>query len=122
MKITNGKGCQIIADPVGAQNALKNIACCSVDARWVLFGFLGGSKLQNFDLGPLLAKRIQLLTTTLKTRSDDYKANLIEKLSDYYFKSGKSFKQITDRVFKMSEVQEAHAYIESNQSVGKILL
>ena len=58
MKITNGKGCQIIADPVGAQNALKNIACCSVDARWVLFGFLGGSKLQNFDLGPLLAKRI----------------------------------------------------------------
>ena len=42
IKITNGRGCQVIADPVGAPNALRNIASCGLDARWVLYGFLGG--------------------------------------------------------------------------------
>jgi hypothetical protein len=34
---------------------------------------MGGRIVDNFDLGALVAKRGALLTTTLKTRSKDYK-------------------------------------------------
>lgn len=88
-----------------------------------MFGFLGGRVIpEGFDLGPMLMKRIQLLPTTLKTRSDDYKSDLIEKMKTTYFHSSHSFKQINDKTFKMSDVAAAHAYMESDQSVGKILL
>ena len=32
------------------------------------------------------------------------------------------FKVVVDRVYGMSEVQEAHKYMESNENIGKILL
>ena len=105
----------MIADPVGASNVALNMACCSVDARWVLFGFLGGKLVEgNFDMGPLLMKRIQLLTTTLKTRSDKYKTELISQLRQTFFLSGHKLKLINDRTFAMSDVQSAHAYMETD--------
>ena len=48
-----------------------------IDGKWVLFGLLSGSK-TNLNLASLLAKRIVLISTTLKTRTDAYKNNLIE--------------------------------------------
>ena len=56
-----------------------------MDCRWVLYGFLGGSMCENFDMRPLLAKRISLIATTLKSRSDAYKADLIAKLDKILF-------------------------------------
>ncbi len=47
-----------------------------IDGRWILFGLLSGFK-TNLSLASLLAKRIALISTTLKTRSDSYKDNLI---------------------------------------------
>ena len=67
---TDGKGANVIADPVGAQNAAQNQKSAALDCRWILYGFLGGSVCQNFDMGPLLRKRIQLIATTLKSRSN----------------------------------------------------
>ena len=75
----------VIADPVGASNAARNVASLAIDSRWVLFGTMGGTKVENFDLGALLAKRGALLTTTLKTRSKDYKKALLEEMSKVFF-------------------------------------
>jgi len=46
---------------------------------------------ENFNLGALLAKRGTLHTTLLKTRSFDYKKNLLEQMSKTYFHSGFPF-------------------------------
>jgi len=42
--VTNGKGADIVCDPVGAQNFHYNLASLALDGRWVFFGFLGGSE------------------------------------------------------------------------------
>ena len=68
----------MIADPVGASNAIRNVACLALDGVWVLYGSMGGRIVENFDLGSLIAKRGALMTTTLKTRSNDYKKELLE--------------------------------------------
>lgn len=48
-----------------------------MDSKWILFGLLSGGNV-NMNLGALLAKRISMISTTLKTRSDQYKADLVE--------------------------------------------
>ena len=88
MEFTDGKGADIIADPVGAQNVDKNQKSAALDCRWILYGFMGGSNCANFDMGPLLRKRIQLIATTLKSRSNEYKANLISTLQNVLFPTG----------------------------------
>jgi hypothetical protein len=49
---------------------------------------MGGRIIENFDLGSLMAKRGALLTTTLKTRSKEYKTNLLQQLGKVFFNSG----------------------------------
>ena len=56
-----------------------------MDCRWILYGFLGGSKVPEFDMSLLLRKRIQLIATTLKNRSDQYKADLIVSVGKALF-------------------------------------
>ena len=127
-EITAGKGVNLIADPVGAQNVVVNQRCAAVDCRWVLYGFLGGSSCDNFDMRPLLAKRIQLISTTLKSRSNQYKTDLISKLGQVLFPTAESdwkdFKAVPviEQTFGMSQAREAHDFMESNASIGKILL
>jgi tumor protein p53-inducible protein 3 len=66
-----------VLDCVGSDNYESTIELLDIDGKWVLFGLLSGSK-TNLNLASLLAKRIVLISTTLKTRSDAYKTNLIE--------------------------------------------
>ena len=126
MEFTANKGADIIADPVGAQNADTNQKSAALDCTWVLFGFLGGFMCANFDMGPLLRKRIKLVATTLKSRSVTYKADLIAKVGQILFpaEGGQNFeaKPVIDRTFNMSEAKQAHQYMESNASIGKVLL
>jgi tumor protein p53-inducible protein 3 len=46
------------------------------DGRWISYGLLSGAKTQ-LNMAVLLGKRISLITTTLKTRSDAYKTDLL---------------------------------------------
>jgi NADPH:quinone reductase-like Zn-dependent oxidoreductase len=119
-KFTLGKGANVIADPVGASNATRNVASLAIDGRWVLYGSMGGRIVENFDIGALVAKRGALLTTTLKTRSKEYKKSLLEDMSKIFF--SQKFKPVTEKVFAMSSASEAHLLMESNTTVGKILL
>lgn len=120
--MTDNKGCNIIADCVGASNAARNVASLAVDGRWVLYGWMGGKIVENFDLGALVAKRGTLHTTTLKSRSDSYKSDLLQKLSKEFFLSGHDFEPITEAVLPMSKANDAHSLMESNTTIGKILL
>lgn len=66
---------------MGASNVESTIDLLAVDGKWVLFGLLSGA-MTNINLGNLLFKRINLISTTLKTRSDEYKTNLIEDFKE----------------------------------------
>lgn len=89
------------------------------ECRWVLFGSLGGKIVDNFPMGTIQAKKIQLIGTTLKSRSNEYKTKLIKELGEIVFTQGEP---IIDCVFKMSEASQAHEYLEKNTSIGKVLL
>lgn len=67
---------------VAAQGAryIKKFFCRRVHAhvRWILYGGLGGLVVQNASLGRLLSKHIRLEATTLRSRSLEYRAELVQ--------------------------------------------
>ena len=84
---------------------------------------MGGIKVKDAAMIKLLMKRASILCSTLRNRTDLYKADLIQKV----YQEGPKFetgelRPIIDHVTNLSEVAEAHKYVESNQSIGKVIL
>jgi len=114
----------VILDFIGASYWQKNMQVIAVDGRQILISTLGGASLDQFHLGQLMAKRVTLAGTTLRSRSLDYKQRLTEEFALWtmpLFTLGK-IKPVVDRVFPIEEVQKAHAYMEANKNIGKIIL
>lgn len=124
LKVTDGKGVDLILDFIGASYWTKNLASIKTDGRWVLIGTLGGEKVAEVNLLSLMVKRIQLTGTLLTPRSDDYKARLAADLlrdtSDLFDKD--AIKPIIDITFPLEEVANAHQHMEDNKNIGKIIL
>ena len=73
----------VVLDCVGGSHSTGNLAVLTTDARWVLFGLLGGRNIDGEGLlGKFLAKRISIRATTLRKRSAEYKANLVHRFSE----------------------------------------
>jgi len=123
LEYTNNKGANVILDPIGAQNVNYNIDSLALEGIWVNYGLLGGAVAKEFNFAKMLFKRPSLLFTSLRSRSDSYKADLMGDIGKLMpeFVAG-NLKPIVDKIFKMSEVSKAHEYMESNANIGKIIL
>lgn len=121
---TRQEGVDIIIDFVAAPYLNKNIRCLRRDGRLVLLALLGGRKADGFDLGQVLQKRLQLIGSTLRSRSLDYQINLTRDFANYALPKfqHQQLMPVIDTVFDWQDVQKAHRYMESNQNAGKIVL
>ncbi|ETO01459.1 hypothetical protein RFI_35980 [Reticulomyxa filosa] len=121
------KGANIVLDCVGQSYFKKNIDAIAEDGRWVVYGFLSGSVLENstaFDMAFLLRKRITFIGTTLRVRSHQYKQLLIRNFQRDIIpllESGK-IKPIISKVFSIKHAQQAHDFVNASENVGKVLL
>ncbi|ELR21499.1 tumor protein p53 inducible protein 3, putative [Acanthamoeba castellanii str. Neff] len=110
LSLTGGKGVDVIIDFVGASYWEQNLAALAMDGTMVMLAFLSGSQIPSCDIAAILRKRLNIRGSTLRARSLDYKVKLT-KLHDM----GQEFE-----AFAMDKFKEG--YMESNQSVGKIVL
>eukprot|EP00297_Palpitomonas_bilix_P009730 CAMPEP_0113881864 /NCGR_PEP_ID=MMETSP0780_2-20120614/8621_1 /TAXON_ID=652834 /ORGANISM="Palpitomonas bilix" /LENGTH=338 /DNA_ID=CAMNT_0000868785 /DNA_START=132 /DNA_END=1148 /DNA_ORIENTATION=- /assembly_acc=CAM_ASM_000599 len=128
-ELTGGKGADIILDPVGASYFEQNLQASAVDARWVLFAFMGGGNVKDvsgkgINISAILRKRIQITGTTLRSRTNEYKSDLVHDFSKLVLPGFESveLKPIIDRVMSIEEIAEAHRYMAQNANKGKIVL
>ena len=117
-------GVDLILDPVGASMWEGNAKALAMDGRWVLFGSLGGVAVDGPLFARLMQKRAALLSTTLRNRSDDYKAELVAAFAAAALPALASgaLAPVLDAEFALEETQLAHERMESNAGCGKILL
>ncbi|GAP89552.2 putative zinc-binding alcohol dehydrogenase domain-containing protein 2 [Rosellinia necatrix] len=122
LEATGGRGVDLVVDFVGASHFAGNLAAAARDARWVVLGLMGGSRLDGVDIGMLLFKRIRIEGSTLRSRDLDYQGRLADRLAEYipHFESGK-LKVKIDSVFPMADVVKAHELLEKNVTTGKII-
>lgn len=120
---TDGQGVDLIVDLVGADYWAGNVASAAVDSRIVIIAMMSGGKIPDFDMRPLLTKRVWICTTTLRVRSVEYQAGV----KDFFEKSilpalaEKKIKTVIDKVFSWKQIGEAHERMENNVSAGKII-
>ncbi len=114
----------IIIDFIAAPYFKKNINLLAPDGRYILLALMGGTRVNEFSMAPILRKRLQIKGSTLRARSLAYKAQLVAAfVADYYgaFVDG-SIRPVIDCVFNWEHVAEAHRYMEANKNQGKIVL
>ncbi|WP_434560135.1 zinc-binding dehydrogenase [Pseudomonas sp. R1-6] len=113
----------VILDPVGANYAGLNVKLLSVDGRWVLIGLMGG-RTTELDLAQVLGKRIQLLGSTLRSRNDQFKADLISELGQNVWPlfTDKRLSPQLARTFAITDAEAAFAELATNQVSGKLVL
>lgn len=124
LKETEGQGVDVIIDFLAAPYFQKNLNCLAVDGRMVMLALMGGIKVENLNLVPILRKRLKIMGSTLRSRTLEYKTKLTADFWEFAkecFEDGR-MKPVIDSVFDWSEVAEAHRYMEENRNKGKILL
>lgn len=124
LEYTDGRGVEVILDPIGASYWERNFRCIRPDGRWVLIGGLGGNRVEQLDITAFMAKRIKLVFSTLRSRSTADKIALtgqFVRFAQDKFASGQ-LTPVLDKVFDWSEAMAAHEYMEDNRNIGKIVL
>ena len=116
-------GADIILDVVGGSYVARNFKAAKPDARLISLAFRQGSKVE-IDLMPIMLKRLVLTGSTLRPRSDAFKAAVAQDLLAQVwplFASGQ-LRSTTHATFPLDEAANAHDMMESSRHIGKILL
>lgn len=121
---TGGKGANVILDFVGGPYFAQNLEALAVEGRLVSLAALGGARVDSVSLAPILRKRLEIIGTTLRSRSPEYKHQLTtdfrEKIWPHF--ATRELIAVVDTIYDWEEVQDAHTYMASNANVGKIVL
>lgn len=116
-------GVDVILDMVGKPYFDKNLTILKDLGRLCYIAFLQGSKVEG-DLLRLMMKRITVTGSTLRIRTDDYKAMLAKGVVENVWpmiRDGRFKPQVT-AVFTLAEADAAHAKMDASDHAGKIIL
>jgi putative PIG3 family NAD(P)H quinone oxidoreductase len=121
--ITNNRGVDVILDMVGGDYVQRNLSALAVEGRLVFIAFLRGAKVE-LNLAPVMMKRLTVTGSTLRARPVADKAPIAQALHEIVWPllANGTVKPIIDRTFPLIEAAAAHALMESNRHIGKILL
>lgn len=123
MRLTDGLGVNLVLDMVAGDYVAKEIACMADDGRLVIIAVQGGVQ-SGFNAAVLMRKRLTITGSTLRARSVAFKADIASACRARVWpllESGK-IKPVIHGVFAAQEASKAHALMESNQHIGKIVL
>jgi NADPH2:quinone reductase len=117
------RGIDVTLDMVGGEYIEKNIKLAALEGRIVNIAYLQGS-VAKVNFMPVMLKRLTLTGSTLRPQSEAQKAETASQLRQRVWPlldSGK-IKPVIAETFALAQVIDAHKLMESNQSIGKIVL
>lgn len=113
----------VVLDPVAGPYLAGNLRVLARTGRLVVLATMGGPKAE-LDFRVLMAKRLVLVGSTLRSRSRAEKAALTESFTREAlpgFSDG-SLRPVVDTVLPLERADEAHARMRDNANAGKIVL
>ncbi|KAK9818199.1 hypothetical protein WJX72_008717 [[Myrmecia] bisecta] len=121
---THGVGANVVLDCIGGSYLADNVHSLSVDGTLVVIGLLGGAKADSLDMGLMLRKRAKIAFSTLRNRTDRFKADLIRHLQDMFGEelSKGQLKPVVDVIMPLADVADAHRRMAASEHFGKIVL
>lgn len=120
---TGGRGVDLILDMVGGDYIDRNYEAAAESGRIAQIAFLNGPKAQ-VDFRRLMMKRLSHTGSTLRPRTIAEKAAIATELQAKVWpliEAGRC-RPVMFRTFPLAEAAAAHALMESNAHIGKIVL
>lgn len=121
--ITAGKGVDVILDMVAGGYVDREVKSLAEDGRLVIIAVQGGVK-SEFNSGLVLRRRLTITGSTLRPRPVAFKAAIAANLRTRVWPliENGAVKPIIHSTFAAADAARAHALMESNQHIGKIVL
>jgi putative PIG3 family NAD(P)H quinone oxidoreductase len=121
--LTGGSGAELALDMVAGDYTQRNLDCLGVNGRLVTIATLGGTQ-AAVNMAALMVKRQTITGSTLRARSDAFKAALAEEIERtvWPFVAEGRLRPAIDCVFPLAEAAAAHARMEAGEHMGKIVL
>jgi len=122
-KLTGGKGVDVILDMVAGSYVAREVECLAEDGRLVIIAVQGGVK-SEFNAGLVLRRRLVITGSTLRPRPVPFKAAIAASLREKVWPLLESMavRPVIHSTFAATDAAQAHALMESNQHIGKIVL
>jgi NADPH2:quinone reductase len=121
-ELTDGRGADVIVDSIGGSTLQKSLQCLAYRGRCMTFGDAGRETPSTLDISTMRANNQTLVgyflgaELFLSPRPHAMIGGLLDDVA-----SG-ALRVVIDRRFPLEEAGEAHAYIESRQAFGRVLL
>ncbi|WP_210546889.1 NAD(P)H-quinone oxidoreductase [Rhodoferax sp. PAMC 29310] len=122
-RLTDGVGVNVILDMVAGDYVAKEVESLSEDGRLVIIAVQGGVKAE-INAGLVLRRRLTITGSTLRARPIAFKHAIAQSCLKQVWpliEAGK-IRPVVNATFPANEAASAHALMESNQHVGKIVL
>jgi len=119
---TDGRGADVIVDSVGGSTLQKSLLCLAYRGRCVTFGDAGREDPGRLDIATMRGNNQTLVGYFLGAElflGRRAHAMIARHLDDL---AAGRLRVVVDRRFRLEEAGEAHAYIESRQAVGRVVL
>lgn len=121
--LTGGKGADVILDVVAGAYTQRNLDCLATDGRLVTIATLGGPQAE-VHMGKLMVRRQTMTGSTLRARSDAFKAALADDIAQNVWPlvAEGALRPQMDHSFPLAAAADAHRRMEAVEHVGKIVL
>jgi NADPH2:quinone reductase len=122
-RLTDGSGADVILDMVAGDYIARELTCLADDGRLVLIAVQGGVKAE-IDAGQVLRRRLTVTGSTLRPRPVAFKAAIARALREraWPWIAAGTIKPVIYRTFAADDAAQAHALMESNEHIGKLVL
>jgi NADPH2:quinone reductase len=120
MRLTDNKGADVVIDPVGGATLQGSLNALGYRGRVVMVG-AAGREAMHVDVSSLMGGNRSLTGVFLGAEiATDRVHDSIQRLIDEAARG--ELKVVIDKTFPLAKAADAHAYIESRQAVGRVLL
>lgn len=123
---TQGAGVDLVLDCVGAAQFRELQRSLKTDGQWVIYGLLSGAKGPDVGLAGIVARRLTVCGTTLRSRSKEYRGELVRTFSELHgpsFADGGPLRAVVDQVFDgLESTEKAFQYVRDNKAMGKVIV
>lgn len=122
-RITDGKGVDVILDMVAGSYVAREVECLAEDGRLVIIAVQGGVKAE-VNAGLVLRRRLTVTGSTLRPRPVAFKGAIARALRQHVWPllASGAVRPVIHSRFAAADAAQAHALMESNQHIGKIVL
>jgi len=122
-RITEARGVDVVLDMVAGSYVAREVECLAEDGRIVIIAVQGGVQVE-LNAALVLRKRLTITGSTLRPRPVAFKAAIAQCLREQVWPLLESgvLKPVIHSEFAAADAAQAHALMESNQHIGKIVL